>query len=289
MVGISCKVRLSHLMFKIIILRFSYLQKFNNFPVHLILLSATVPELYEEFLQIHFGRHLSVIRNRVMRKEVGYEVVESSDKNSAVSDLLRLVANHEGTILVYCKTLRLAELLLTPLRNRFESCILFHGQLDNPTKSRIVQDIFDGKHKIVISTLAFGIGVDVPCIKKVFTFGPFDSLMDIVQMAGRAGRKDGAMSKASIFKWNGMFDDDRNAKTPRDNSRLSKFFENELEILKLWFADDENCRLYGISKYLHKEETICKLSGTLFCDVCQNYFGISHSYILSKIPFFNFY
>ena len=56
----------------------------------------------------------------------------------------------------------------------------------------------DSKLRIVIATLAFGMGVDCPDIRQIIHFGPTSLVEDYVQETGRAGR-NGFPSKAVLI------------------------------------------------------------------------------------------
>ena len=56
----------------------------------------------------------------------------------------------------------------------------------------------ESRLKIVVATIAFGMGIDCPNIRRVIHFGPASSIEDYIQETGRAGR-DGLPSTAMVW------------------------------------------------------------------------------------------
>ena len=56
----------------------------------------------------------------------------------------------------------------------------------------------DGNLRIVIGTIAFGMGLDCPDVRQVIHWGPSADVEAYVQETGRAGR-DGYMSRATLY------------------------------------------------------------------------------------------
>ena len=52
--------------------------------------------------------------------------------------------------------------------------------------------------RVVIATIAFGMGLDCPNIRGIIHWGPQDSMEEYLQETGMAGR-DGLSSKAILF------------------------------------------------------------------------------------------
>ena len=76
----------------------------------------------------------------------------------------------------------------------------FHAQYPDHERERIVQELVSGESKLrlMFVTVAFGIGVDVPNIRRVIHIGVPRTLEEYFQEAGRCGR-DGKPASATIF------------------------------------------------------------------------------------------
>lgn len=74
----------------------------------------------------------------------------------------------------------------------------YHGGKDAAYK-KIVQDAFaSGSCRVLVSTKAFGMGIDIDDIDAVYHYAPTGNLSDYIQEIGRGGRKRGLGAKACI-------------------------------------------------------------------------------------------
>ena len=67
---------------------------------------------------------------------------------------------------------------------------MFHAQTDEPSKNRIMKEFTaeTGKVRVLIATVAVGMGIDIPDITVVISWGLPTSLLQFWQEAGRCGR-----------------------------------------------------------------------------------------------------
>ena len=81
---------------------------------------------------------------------------------------------------------------------------MYHSQVGEEEKQQIMESMLnpDGNCRILFSTTAFGMGVDVPNIRTVIHFGPPADTDDYFQECGRAGR-DGKESNAILYYYPG--------------------------------------------------------------------------------------
>ena len=102
-------------------------------------------------------------------------------------------------------TCRVAEIFSGPTSHTLKEEILKHASLDkNPLR-------------IIIATVAFGMGMDIPNIRQVIHLGLPGSAEDYVQQSGRAGR-DGHFSKAIAI---------RNKLYPGTSKDIKEFVDKE--------------------------------------------------------------
>ncbi len=81
---------------------------------------------------------------------------------------------------------------------------MFHSRVDDDDKVKIMASMKDaaGACRVLFSTIAFGMGVDIADIRTVIHYGPSADVDDYLQEAGRAGR-DGIPSNAILYCYPG--------------------------------------------------------------------------------------
>lgn len=84
------------------------------------------------------------------------------------------------------------------LRQGNTSATKYYGQLDKDTKNLAYKEFLEGERQVMISTKAFGMGVDIPDIQVVYHHAPSGSLPDYVQEVGRLARITGLKGYATL-------------------------------------------------------------------------------------------
>lgn len=127
----------------------------------------------------------NVFRKSFERKNLIYIVKKTSDK---YGQLLKLFSAIQGTGIVYVRSRKLTEKVADFLQTHGVSADFYHAGLDSKTKDR---KQFEWKHnqtRIIVSTNAFGMGIDKSDVRIVIHIDLPDSLEAYFQEAGRGGR-----------------------------------------------------------------------------------------------------
>ncbi|KAI0477910.1 P-loop containing nucleoside triphosphate hydrolase protein [Xylariaceae sp. FL0804] len=127
------------------------------------------------------------------------EVVET--QRDKLPRLVRFLREHAGPSLVYITTQRSAEELATALRREGMDAAAFHAGLKTEDKTRIQDDFMAGRTRIVVATIAFGMGIDKADIRNIVHHDFSGTVEEYSQQIGRAGR-DGRPSHCLVYLCN---------------------------------------------------------------------------------------
>lgn len=156
--------------------------------VPVLALTATATRTVVSDIQSKLGfKQNNVFERSFERNNLAYVVFKEEDK---FTRLLRIVSKVHGTGIVYVrnrrKTREIAEFLI---RNNV-SADFYHAGL-TAREREIKQDNWkNGAKRIMVSTNAFGMGIDKPDVRLVIHMDLPDSIEAYFQEAGRAGRDE---------------------------------------------------------------------------------------------------
>ena len=120
--------------------------------------------------------------------------------------------------IVFCRTIetcaRLYSLFTITLKEKgyveqsvsLDACLfaLYHAKITEEEKSVILQSFgkVDGKCRVLFTTIAFGMGMNICNIRRVIHLGPSRDIEEYVQETGRGGR-DGSLCQAILYVFSG--------------------------------------------------------------------------------------
>ena len=165
-----------------------------NVPV--LALTATATAIVAEDIQekLNFREH-NLFRQSFERKNLTYVVQNEEDK---LNRLLKIVNNLKGSGIVYLRsrkrTVEIADFLI---KNNI-SAGFYHAGLDRSSREVRQNSWISGETSVMVSTNAFGMGIDKPNVRFVVHLDIPDSLEAYFQEAGRAGR-DGKNAYAVLL------------------------------------------------------------------------------------------
>lgn len=161
--------------------------------VPVIALTATAtPEVANDIIEQLQLKNVARFQKSFVRPNVIYVVQNEKNKLSRITNIVRRLGG-SGIIYVSTRrdTLRIAQLL----RGNEIGAVPYHGGMDYKTRAETQKLWVDNKARVVVSTNAFGMGIDKPDVRFVIHLHLPQSIEAYFQEAGRAGR-DGKLSYA---------------------------------------------------------------------------------------------
>ncbi len=164
--------------------------------VTVLALTATATNEVADDIQdkLHF-KEKNVFRTSFERENLSYVVRTTEDK---ISELIHIVNSVPGTGIVYVRSRAQTKDIALTLRENNISADFFHAGLSHEQKALKQNAWKNGDTRIIVSTNAFGMGIDKPDVRLVIHMDLPNSLEEYYQEAGRAGR-DGNKSYATIL------------------------------------------------------------------------------------------
>ena len=150
---------------------------------------------------------------------------------------------------------------------------MFTNITDDISKKLIVTQFCNSETelRVVIATVAFGMGINCPDVCKVIHFRSPSTLLNYGQEAGRCGR-DGRQAQAKLFYSNKEF----GICLSKFNKKQSKYQSEicELQKMKLYVTNTAECRRVLLLSYLDGEADAkreienSKVARRNCCDIC---------------------
>src|ERR1035437_9324867 len=192
-------------------------------PVLALTATATTEVVDDIQTQLHF-KQKNLFQKSFHRSNLAYVVrtVENKDEN-----LLKILNSVSGTSVVYVRNRKRTKEISDFLNLNGISAENFHAGLKNETKDAKQSRWKSGETRVIVSTNAFGMGIDKAEVRTVIHMDLPDSLEAYFQEAGRAGRDE--QKAYAVLLYN-------NSDATKMNKRVSDSFPGKEMVVKVYEA-----------------------------------------------------
>jgi ATP-dependent DNA helicase RecQ len=159
---------------------------FPDIPVLAVTASATPEVALDIQKKLEFKKG-NILRKSFERKNLSYVVLKEEAKTSR---LLKIINNVKGSGIIYVRNRRKAEEVAGMLKQQNIAAEYYHAGLSFDERSKRQEAWLRDKIRVMVSTNAFGMGINKANVRFVVHLDLPDSLEAYFQEAGRAGRDE---------------------------------------------------------------------------------------------------
>lgn len=249
----------------------------NTYPnIPIIALTATAtPKVRSDIQRILDLKNPKIFVSSFNRPEILLSVIYKDSiihKGMTIIDhIIDYVKLHKDQCgIIYCRKKEDCDNIALNLQLHKLSAESFHSGLTKSKKMEVQDGFISGKLKVIVCTIAFGMGIDKPDVRYVIHFELSKSLESFSQESGRAAR-DGKMAESIVYY--SIDDSNRisfliNQESQNSSEKIKREMNKKFQSMIDYCISTKICRRKLLLEYfgeIHNND-ICNKH----CDVCAN-------------------
>lgn len=227
------------------------------------------------------AREFRLIVTDTYRPNLQLQAFRACDEDEKLLFLLGLCHNLEGCGIVYARTRRQCEQLATLLRLQGFSAAHYHAGIRN--RSEVQNRFMSGDLKIIVATIAFGMGVDKSDIRFILHYGLPKSIDAYYQEAGRAGR-DGEIAHCIMLYTHS--DKGVLTRRSRENAVPVEFLRKVYSQTRRWLSQTNPCLISpaALTDALNCDETQLRVALSILekAELLYRHYDLPEAFTLQR-------
>jgi len=221
----------------------------SNIPV--LATTATANNRVVNDIKKQLGDKFLISKGSLMRESLSLQVIELYSKEARMAWILHNIDTIPGTGIIYCLTVNDCKLLNKWLNENGINSESYFAGIDTEKKNEVVYAFKNNTIKVLVATVAFGMGFDKPDIGFVIHFQRPGNIVAYYQQIGRAGR---GIDQAYAILLCGGEDDDIN------NYFIDSAFPTEelMEVVVNTVIEHPGIKSSQLEKYINMKSTKIK-------------------------------